>query len=148
MSRARARITTIIETVGGAQKALSQEVVPMREEIYSGGNLKSFADVGEALQKVQRHIAESTAPARSLVSQGGTEWPDVAFVSGVPRTFAHGCEAGLSVKTIASVPRNVPNSGAFLYEVSQNPANGTITLECTASATFDLAFCTRPGVAR
>lgn len=151
----RTAITTILGTSPGASGSkvqVSHELVPMREEIYSPESLKDPSGVAQALQKVQRHVAETTQSARSLPVLGGAYFPNVALTS-TPTQLAHGLQGGVTVAWIVARLRNVSAGGAAVCveETAQDVVNGRVSfalLPSGATATADIWVFPQPSLTR
>lgn len=151
----RSKVTSVVQSQGPAANLhtaiVSRELVPMREEIFSGDNaLDTPAKIGMALHRIQRHINETTQGARSLPFLGGAYWPSVKFAANTAVTLAHGVAGGVEVAWDEFAPRPASANAAAVVplsvvEVSQNAATGRITLAANIAGMVDLYFFARPG---
>lgn len=151
----RSKVSSIVQVQGPSanlhQAVVSRELVPMREELFSGdAALDSPAKVGAALHRIQRHINETTQAARSLPFLGGVYWPSVVLKANTATPMAHGLSGGLPVAWTMFSPRPAAANAAAvvapaIIETAQDTASGRITLAANLAGTYDLYFFVRPG---
>jgi hypothetical protein len=142
----RSGATSIVSTSQGKQVVTSRPSVAFRKEIYGATALADPKNAAHAFTRIQDNIEEATASARSLPVNGGVYWPDVLFKMNTPQTIGHGLAARVAWMAVASRPGasglNVTNGR--IVEVTQNSAQGTITLSSNENVVADLWFFPKP----
>lgn len=141
--------TSVVGTSGGARTSTLQSGgAPYREELYSAESLATPAQVAAALQKLSRHVAEATAPSRSLPIHGGAYFPEQKLMANVALTIAHGVDSPAGVAWLAgSVRTGAPANASVamvLNEVGQDVDHGLITFSSTVNLLCDIWCFPRP----